>query len=230
MKIATWNINGVRARVDSATSWLKDVAPDVLCLQEIKSEDSVFPAEAFEDLGYNVIVHGQKGFNGVAVLSKLPIDEATPGLPGDHGDEQARFLEVVVSVPDAALTIVSLYLPNGNPIGSDKFDYKLAWMERLQAYAAKRLDGEEAFVLGGRLQCHSGTARRAISRSLERRRAVSAAIPARLPAPVQSGTDRRLSRLRRPRRQLHLLGLSGRCLAEEPRHPHRPHAAVTSGG
>ncbi len=149
MKIATWNINGVRARVDSATSWLKDVAPDVLCLQEIKSEDSVFPAEAFEDLGYNVIVHGQKGFNGVAVLSKLPIDEATPGLPGDHGDEQARFLEVVVSVPDAALTIVSLYLPNGNPIGSDKFDYKLAWMERLQAYAAKRLDGEEAFVLAG---------------------------------------------------------------------------------
>lgn len=149
MKIATWNINGVRARVDSATSWLKDVAPDILCLQEIKSEDAVFPAEAFEDLGYNVTVHGQKGFNGVAVLSKLPVDEATPGLPGDTGDEQARFLEVVVSVPEMALRIVSLYLPNGNPVGTDKFDYKLAWMERLQDYTARRLEAEEAFVLAG---------------------------------------------------------------------------------
>lgn len=149
MKIATWNINGVRARVDGATSWLKDVAPDILCLQEIKSEDAVFPAEAFEDLGYNVTVHGQKGFNGVAVLSKLPVDEATPGLPGDTGDEQARFLEVVVSVPEMALRIVSLYLPNGNPVGTDKFDYKLAWMERLQDYTARRLEAEEAFVLAG---------------------------------------------------------------------------------
>ena len=149
MKIATWNINGVRARLDSATSWLKDVAPDILCLQEIKSEGAVFPAEAFEDLGYNVTVHGQKGFNGVAVLSKLPVDEATPGLPGDTGDEQARFLEVVVSVPETALRVVSLYLPNGNPVGTDKFDYKLAWMERLQDYTARRLEAEEAFVLAG---------------------------------------------------------------------------------
>ncbi|MHA1548176.1 MAG: exodeoxyribonuclease III, partial [Alphaproteobacteria bacterium] len=149
MRIATWNINGVRARLDSATSWARDAAPDILCLQEIKAEDSVFPREAFEDLGYNVAVHGQKGFNGVAVLSKLPIDEATAGLPGDGSDEQARFLDVVVSVGGAALRVVSLYLPNGNPVESEKFPYKLAWMERLQAYVEARLAAEEMFVLGG---------------------------------------------------------------------------------
>ena len=149
MRIATWNINGVRARIDSATSWARDAAPDILCLQEIKSEDSVFPREAFEDLGYNVAVHGQKGFNGVAVLSKLPIDEATAGLPGDTGDEQARFLDVVVSTGGTALRVVSLYLPNGNPVNTEKFPYKLAWMERLHAYAEARLAAEEMVIMGG---------------------------------------------------------------------------------
>jgi len=149
MKIATWNINGVRARIESATAWLRDAAPDILCLQEIKSEDAVFPKEAFEDLGYNIATHGQKGFNGVAILSKLPFDEVSPRLPGDESDEQARFVEAVVSVGGGALHVVSLYLPNGNPVGTERFAYKLAWIERLEKFASKRLRDEEAFVLAG---------------------------------------------------------------------------------
>jgi exodeoxyribonuclease-3 len=149
MKIATWNINGVRARLESATRWVREAAPDVLCFQEIKSEDAAFPREAFEELGYNVATHGQKGFNGVAILSKLPLDEVSRGLPGDKADEQARFIEAVLSVKGGALRVVSLYLPNGNPTGTDKFRYKLAWMERLEAYAKARLRDEEAFVLAG---------------------------------------------------------------------------------
>jgi exodeoxyribonuclease-3 len=149
MKIATWNINGVRARLEGAVAWLKDAAPDVLCFQEIKSEDGNFPREAFEDLGYNVATHGQKGFNGVAILSKLPLDEVSRGLPGGDGDDQARFIEAVLSVKGGALRVVSLYLPNGNPIGTDKFAYKLAWMTRLEAYAKARLLDEEPFVLAG---------------------------------------------------------------------------------
>lgn len=149
MKIATWNINGVRARIDTALTWLKDAQPDILCMQEIKSEDAAFPSEMFEELGYNVAVHGQKGFNGVALLSKFPLEDGSRGLPGDSADDHARFIESVVSVPSGALRVVSLYLPNGNPIGTDKFTYKLAWMKRLETYARVRLAGEEAFVLAG---------------------------------------------------------------------------------
>jgi exodeoxyribonuclease III len=149
LKIATWNINGVRARIDTATAWLKDAQPDIVCLQEIKSEDSAFPAEAFEELGYNIAIHGQKGFNGVALLSKFPLEDVSRGLPGSETDDHARFIEAVVSVPAGAVRVVSLYLPNGNPIGTEKFDYKLAWMERLHAYTLGRLALEEAFVLAG---------------------------------------------------------------------------------
>jgi exodeoxyribonuclease-3 len=149
MKIATWNINGVRARIDSATAWLKDAGPDVLCFQEIKTEDQSFPVEAFEDLGYNVAVHGQKGFNGVALLSKHPLEDVTRGLPGGDGDEQARYIEAVVSVGSGAIRIGGLYLPNGNPVGTEKFAYKLAWMERLEAHAKALLAREERFVLAG---------------------------------------------------------------------------------
>ena len=149
MKIATWNINGVRARIDGAVAWVKDAQPDILCLQEIKSEDAAFPNEPFEELGYNIAVHGQKGFNGVAILSKVPLEDVSTGLAGDDADTHSRFIEAVVSVPSGALRVVSLYLPNGNPIGTDKFAYKLAWMARLDAYARAHLALEEAFVLAG---------------------------------------------------------------------------------
>ncbi|MXN64556.1 exodeoxyribonuclease III [Stappia sp. GBMRC 2046] len=151
MKIATWNINGVKARIDTVLDWLKEASPDIACLQEIKSVDENFPREAFEDLGYNVETHGQKGFNGVALLSKSPFDEVIRRLPGDDGDEQARYIEGVISLQDSArsVRVGCLYLPNGNPIGGEKFTYKLSWMERLQKLALEHLAAEEAFLLLG---------------------------------------------------------------------------------
>ena len=149
MQIATWNVNGIKARIDNVLAWLKEASPDIACLQEIKSVDEGFPALEIEALGYNVATHGQKGFNGVAVLSKLPFDEVNARLPGDDSDEQARFLEAVVSTPQGALRVVSLYLPNGNPVDSEKYPYKLGWMARLEAWAKERLALEEPFVLAG---------------------------------------------------------------------------------
>jgi exodeoxyribonuclease-3 len=148
MKIASWNINGIKARIDAATTWLKSASPDIACLQEIKCMDEAFPAQSFEDLGYNVAVHGQKGFNGVALLSKLPLDDAMPGLPGDEEDVQARYLEAVISVPSGVLRLLNIYLPNGN--GSpEKFAYKLAWMARLKERVRTLLTFEEPFVVAG---------------------------------------------------------------------------------
>lgn len=150
MKIVTWNINGVRARIGNLTHWLTESAPDIVCLQEIKTLDDQFPRAEIEALGYNVETHGQKGFNGVAILSKLRFDEVNRGLPGDDADEQARFIEGVFSTDKGALRIASLYLPNGNPIDDDKkFPYKLSWMERLERWAQERLKLEEALVLAG---------------------------------------------------------------------------------
>ena len=149
MKVATWNINGVKARIDGLLAYLREAQPDVLCLQEIKSEDAPFPRSEIEDLGYNVETHGQKGFNGVAIVSRLPFDEVNRGLPGDDGDEQARFIEGVFSGDGRVLRIASIYLPNGNPVDSDKFPYKLAWMDRLYAWAEARLKLEEPLVICG---------------------------------------------------------------------------------
>ncbi|PWW04208.1 exodeoxyribonuclease III [Hoeflea marina] len=149
MKIATWNINGVKARIENLCIWLKESDPDVVCLQEIKSVDENFPREAIEALGYHVETHGQKGFNGVAILSKATPEEVMRGLPGDDTDEHARFMEAVFSTENGVVRIVSLYLPNGNPIDTPKFPYKLSWMERLNAFAADRLALEEPLVLAG---------------------------------------------------------------------------------
>jgi exodeoxyribonuclease-3 len=149
LKIATWNINGVKARIDTVLAWLTEENPDIACFQEIKSVDENFPREPFEELGYNVETHGQKGFNGVALLSKLPFDEVSRGLPGDNSDEQARYIEGVVSTAKGSLRFGCLYLPNGNPLGTEKFPYKLAWMDRLHAHAAKQLELEEPFLLLG---------------------------------------------------------------------------------
>jgi exodeoxyribonuclease-3 len=149
MRIATWNVNSVRQRLDSLTAWLEERQPDVVCLQETKCETHAFPREPFERLGYNVAVHGQKTFNGVALLSKFPFDEVTNGLAGDPDDVQARFLEALISTKDGVARVVSLYLPNGNPPATEKYAYKLKWMDRLIAFAAERLAFEEPFLLTG---------------------------------------------------------------------------------
>jgi len=148
MRIATWNVNSIRQRMDSLQAWLKERAPDIVCLQEIKCTDDAFPREPLEALGYNVAVHGQKTFNGVALLSKLPFDEVAPGLMGDDGDVQARFLEALVSTKAGVLRVASLYLPNGNG-GEDKYAYKLKWMDRLAQFSDERLKLEEPLVLAG---------------------------------------------------------------------------------
>ena len=148
MKIATFNINGIKARIEALPTWLAEAAPDVVVLQEIKSVDEGFPREIFEDLGYNVETHGQKSFNGVAILSKLPLEDVTRGLPGDASDEQARWIEATV-VGKRAVRICGLYLPNGNPAPGPKYDYKLAWMERLQMRARALLATEEPVLMLG---------------------------------------------------------------------------------
>jgi exodeoxyribonuclease-3 len=149
MRIATWNINSIKQRMDNLIAWLSERQPDVLCLQETKCVDEAFPREPLEAMGYNVAVHGQKAFNGVAVLSKLPLDEVTARLPGDEADLHARFLEVVVSTHGGAMRIASVYLPNGNPPDSDKYSYKISWMDRLSDYVCERLQLEEPLVLAG---------------------------------------------------------------------------------
>jgi exodeoxyribonuclease-3 len=148
MKIATFNINGIKARIAALPEWLEEAQPDVALLQEIKSVDENFPRELFEDMGYNVETHGQKSFNGVAILSKLPLEDVTRGLPGDETDEQARWIEATV-VGKQAIRLCGLYLPNGNPAPGPKYDYKLAWMERLQARAEALLAEEAPFLMAG---------------------------------------------------------------------------------
>ena len=148
MRIATWNVNSVNARLETVIRWFEAERPDVACLQEIKCVDEKFPAEAFEALGYNVAVHGQKAYNGVALLSKTPLEDVRKGLPGDDGDDHARYLEAVVSGP-TPVRVAAIYLPNGNPIGTEKFAYKLKWLGRLNAHASALLSLEEPLVVAG---------------------------------------------------------------------------------
>lgn len=148
MRIATWNVNSVNARLETVLAWFEQERPDAACLQEIKCVDEKFPREPFERLGYNVLTHGQKTYNGVALLSKAPVSDVRRGLPGDDTDEQARYLEAVIEgkVP---VRLASIYLPNGNPLGTEKFAYKLAWFERLRVHAAALLAHEELLALAG---------------------------------------------------------------------------------
>ncbi|MDF1619435.1 exodeoxyribonuclease III [Pseudothioclava nitratireducens] len=148
MKIATFNINGIKARFEALQAWLREAEPDVALLQEIKSVDEAFPRELFEDMGYRVETHGQKSFNGVAILSRLPLEDVARGLPGDDRDEQARWIEATV-IGDRAVRVCGLYLPNGNPVPGPKYDYKLAWMERMRLRALDLLAGEEPVVMAG---------------------------------------------------------------------------------
>ena len=157
MKIASFNINGIKARVNALADWLDEAQPDVAVLQEIKSVDEAFPREMFEERGYNVETHGQKSFNGVAILSKLPLEDVRRDLPGDDSDEQARWIEATV-VGKQAIRICGLYLPNGNPVelnddgtpvAGGKYAYKLGWMERLKARAAELMAEEMPALMAG---------------------------------------------------------------------------------
>lgn len=143
--IATWNVNSIKARLPNILDWLRSAAPDIVLLQELKCETAAFPSLEIEDLGYNLAVHGQKSWNGVAILSKRPIEDVKRGLPGDEEDLQARYIEATVD----DLRLASLYLPNGNPVDTEKYPYKLAWMDRLRDRAAALLETEQAFILGG---------------------------------------------------------------------------------
>lgn len=149
MKIVTWNINGIKARIANLKIWLEESQPDIACLQEVKSVDENFPREEIEALGYHVETHGQKGFNGVALISKISPEEVNRGLPGDDSDEQARFIEGVYATDKGVIRVASLYLPNGNPVETEKYPYKLNWMARLEAFAKERMALEEPLVLAG---------------------------------------------------------------------------------
>ena len=148
MKIATFNINGIKARINALTVWLSEANPDIVLLQEIKSVDENFPREHFEDMGYQVETHGQKSFNGVAILSKFPLEDIKRGLPGDDADEQARWIEATVMC-NTAIRVCGLYLPNGNPAPGPKYDYKLKWMERLKRRAQELIVSEEPALMAG---------------------------------------------------------------------------------
>ncbi len=150
MRIASWNVNSVRQRLQPLLAYLRDAAPDALCLQELKCEDASFPRMEIEDAGYNVATLGQKTFNGVALLTKRPLDDVTRGLPGFDGDAQARYIEGLATADDGAVyRVASIYAPNGNPPESEKYPYKLAFMEALIAHARALLAGEERVVLAG---------------------------------------------------------------------------------
>jgi exodeoxyribonuclease-3 len=145
VKIATFNVNSVRVRLPILLAWLEEAKPDIVCLQEIKCLASEFPALELKGLGYHAEIVGQRSYNGVALLSKEPARDVLTALPGAAEDEQARYIEATIGT----LRVASIYLPNGNPVESEKFPYKLAWMKRLQARAADLLAGESAFVLAG---------------------------------------------------------------------------------
>ena len=149
MKIATWNVNSVRARLAHLLGWLDKATPDILLLQEIKCMDDAFPILEIETAGYNCAVRGQKSYNGVAILSRTPLEDVITELPGDSCDEQARYVEAVTEFSKGVIRVASLYLPNGNPVDGEKYPYKLAWMERLTAHAGNLLTYEEPLVLGG---------------------------------------------------------------------------------
>jgi len=145
MKIATWNVNSVRARLGNALAWLGEFHPDVVLLQEIKCEEAAFPKGPIEDMGYNIAIAGQKTYNGVAILAKSPIEDVVCGLPTFLEDENSRYIEAVVGT----MRVVSVYVPNGQAVESEKYQYKLTFLERLREHLASILLFEEATIIGG---------------------------------------------------------------------------------
>ncbi len=229
MKIATFNVNGINGRLPRLLEWLAETPPDVACLQELKTSDATFPARRSSDAGYGAVWHGQKGFNGVAILAQgaQPV-ERRRGLPGDPDDTHSRYLEAAVD----GIVVASIYLPNGNPQPGPKFDYKLAWFERLIEHAAQLCDMRAAGGAGRRLQRrpHRRRRRHLLRRIVEERRAAAARKPRGLPAAARAGLDRRDPRAASERADVHLLGLLPPPLAAQCRAAHRPPAAERDGG
>ncbi len=149
MKIATFNVNSIRRRVGALCQWLKDAAPDVVLLQELKAQAEQVPAMEIEAMGYRVEAVGQKAYNGVAIVSRHPIEVIQRALPGDGADDHARYIEADIAAPGGKIRVASIYLPNGNPAPGEKFDYKLRFLNRLHAHARELLELEMPVVLGG---------------------------------------------------------------------------------
>lgn len=149
MKIATWNVNSVKARLPNVLEWINTAKPDILMLQELKCQTDAFPAMEFEWQGYNLAIHGQKTYNGVAILSKYPLEDITTSFTDDPDPAQSRYIEAVASTPHGVMRVASVYVPNGGEVNSDKFQYKLKFFEALRKHCAQRLSWEEPYVLGG---------------------------------------------------------------------------------
>lgn len=151
MKISSWNVNSIRARTANIGKWLDETAPDIACLQELKAQEEQVPTEIFSERGYEYALACQKSYNGVALISKHPMTDILIGLPGDDTDTQARFVEATIC-PEGQqpFRIAALYLPNGNPVGTEKYDYKLAWMERLYHHVIAQLNSHDLpYILAG---------------------------------------------------------------------------------
>ena len=149
IKIATWNVNSIKVRLPQLLEWLKRDRPDIVLLQETKCTDDAFPAMEIEELGYNLALFGEKTYNGVAILSKFPLSDIRKGLPGDDGDTHARYIEAVASLTSSVIRVASVYVPNGQDAQSDKFPYKLRFLDRLYAHVKTLLPYEEMLVIGG---------------------------------------------------------------------------------
>jgi exodeoxyribonuclease-3 len=147
--VATWNVNSVKSRLQHLLDWLRADKPDIVLLQELKCINEAFPAMEIEELGYNIAVHGQKTYNGVAILSKFPLDDITRGLPEANGDDHARYIEAVVNLPGKAMRVASVYIPNGQTATSEKFPYKLRFLDRLHMHMQTLLSYDEMLVVGG---------------------------------------------------------------------------------
>ncbi len=150
--IVTWNVNSIKARLPNVLTWLKSAKPDIVLLQELKCVEEAFPKMEIEELGYNLAIHGQKTYNGVAILSKFPIDDVTRNIPGFE-DEAARYIECVVSLPGSALRVASVYVPNGQAVGSDKFQYKMNFYDKLYDHLKNIRNYDEMISIGGDFNC-----------------------------------------------------------------------------
>jgi exodeoxyribonuclease III len=149
LRVATWNVNSVRTRLQHLIEWLRQESPDIVLLQELKCIDDAFPFLEIEGLGYDVAVYGEKTYNGVGILSKYPLDDIIRGIPGNEDDVHARYIEAVIALPGQAVRIASVYVPNGSEITSDKYQYKLRFLEKFKEHMSSLLRYEEALIVGG---------------------------------------------------------------------------------